>query len=56
MNEQEIRTKIKDIEEKLKIDINATNFDYYLKLLEIHSKLWDLLYFKINQEKTFLIK
>ena len=56
MNEQEIRDQIKDVEEKLKADIILLNYDYYDKLLDIHKKLWDLLYFKLNQEKTFLVK
>lgn len=56
MNEQEIRKQIKNVEEKLKVDVALLNYDYYDKLLDIHKKLWDLLYFKLNQEKTFLVK
>ena len=57
MNEKEIREKIKKVEEQLKaLEISVINFDYYNKLLDIHKKLWDLLYFKLNQEKTFLLK
>ncbi len=57
MNEKDIREKLKKIEEKLvSLDITLINYDYYDKLLEIHKKLWDLLYFKLNQEKTFLLK
>ncbi len=56
MNEKEIRDKIKEIEERLKIDINATNYEYYHTLLMIHTRLWDLLYFKTNQEENFLVK
>ncbi len=57
MNEKEIRNKIKKIEEQLAaIDITLINYDYYDKLLDIHRKLWDLLYFKLNEEKTFLLK
>ena len=53
---EEIRKKIKEVEEKLKMDLTMLNYDYYDKLLDIHKKLWDLLYFKINQEKNFLVK
>jgi len=56
MNEGEIREKIKEVEEKLKEKVTLLNYDYYDKLIDIHKKLWDLLYFKVNQEKTFLLK
>lgn len=46
----------KEIEEKLEVDVALLNYDYYDKLLDIHKKLWDLLYFKLNQEENFLVK
>lgn len=50
----------KKIEEVRKIitstEINPTTFDYYDKLLDIERKLWDMMYFKENQEKNWLVK
>ena len=56
MNEKEIKEKIKEVEEQLEQEVNILNCDSYDKLLDVHKKLWDLLYFKINQEGTFLLK
>ena len=56
MNEKEIKKKIEEVEGQLKQKITMLNFDYYEGLLDIHNKLWDLLYFKKHQEKTFLKK
>lgn len=56
MNEEEIKEKIREVEEKLKEKVTLLNYDYYDKLLDILRKLWDLLYFKTNQEETFLLK
>jgi hypothetical protein len=35
--------------------INITTANEYEKLLEIHSELWKLLYFKIHQEESYLL-
>lgn len=57
MNEKEIKNRIMEVEQQLKtLKISMINYDYYDKLLDIHKKLWDYLYFKLNQEKTFLLK
>lgn len=57
MNQQQIKEKIKEIEKEIEMtEVNPTNYDYYDNLLDIHKKLWDFLYFKKNQEETFLIK
>ncbi len=56
MNEKEIEEKINEVEKQLGEKLTILNYDYYDKLLEIHKKLWDLLYFKINQQETFLLK
>jgi len=56
MNEEEIKNKIEEIREKLKVEVTCVNYDYYDKLLDIERKLWDLLYFKTNQEKNWLVK
>lgn len=56
MDKEEILRKIKEIEISLKQTTTIINYDFHDKLLDMHKKLWDLLYFKINQEKTFLIK
>ena len=55
MNEEQLKQKIKEVERQLEIsEINMVTIDYYDKLLQILHALWDLLYFKTNQEKTFL--
>jgi hypothetical protein len=51
-----IKKRIKQVEEELLKEVNPTNYDYYDKLLDIHRKLSDLLYFKVNLEKGFLLK
>ncbi len=57
MKEKEIREKIEEVELQLKVvKISMVNYDYYDKLLDIHKKLWDLLYFKLNQEENFLVR
>jgi len=57
MNEKEIREKIKETEEQLKVNrINLITANDYAKLLEIHNNLWNLLYFKVNSEEHFLDK
>ena len=56
MNEEEIKAQIKEVEEKLKETVTVLNYDYFDRILDIHRKLWDLLYFKVNSEKTFLLK
>ncbi len=56
MKEEEIKKKIEEVEEKLKEDVTLLNYDYYDKLLDIHKKLWEMLYFKVNLEKTYLLK
>jgi len=53
---EKIQQKIKEVEALLiKTKINPTTADYYHKLLEIADKLKDFLYFKVNQEKNWLI-
>ncbi|KKL94986.1 hypothetical protein LCGC14_1859110 [marine sediment metagenome] len=55
MDIKDTRKKIREIEDQLKsTKINMVSAEYYEKLLHIHSELWLLLYFKINQEKTYL--
>ncbi len=57
MNEEQIKKKIKEVEKLLEeTKINPTNYDYYNKLIDIHTKLWTFLYFKKNQEATYLVK
>lgn len=57
MKEEQIKQRIIEVEEKLeKLELTLANYDYYDKLLDIHKKLWELLYFKKNQEGTYLIK
>ena len=56
MNEEEIKKQIKEVEEKLKETVTMLNYDYFDKLLDIHKKLWEMLYFKLNLEKTYLLK
>ena len=52
-----IKEKIKETERELqKSKINIATADCYARLIEIHKALYDLLYFKVNQEETFLIK
>lgn len=57
MKEDQIKKKIEEIEKQIELcQINMVNAEYFDKLLEIHKKLWDFLYFKLNLEKTYLIK
>lgn len=57
MEEKEIKQRINEVEEKLKVvELTLANYDFYDRLLDIHKKLWDLLYFKKNQEENFLLK
>ncbi len=52
-----IRQKIQECEEELKKSkISMATSDGYIHLFEIHTELWKLLYFKLNQEETFLLK
>lgn len=52
---KEIKKKIKEVEKQLiDTEINMASVEYYDKLLIIFHNLWDLLYFKLNQEKDFL--
>lgn len=55
--EEQLKKKIKEIEAIiLTTKINPTNYDFIDKCLDILRKLWDQLYFKIHQEKNYLIK
>lgn len=57
MEEENIKKRIIEVEKKLEtLELTLVNYDFYDKLLDIHKKLWDLLYFKKNQEQTFLLK
>lgn len=52
-----IEKQIKKIEKLIvETEITLLNYDFIDKLLDMHRKLWDLLYFKLNQEKDFLKK
>ncbi len=51
-----IRKKIKECENELeKNKITLATADSYTKLLELHTELWKLLYFKVHQEESFLL-
>lgn len=53
----EIKRQIKKIEKLIvETEITLLNYDFIDKLLDIHQKLWGLLYFKLNEEKDFLRK
>lgn len=55
MNLNKIKQKIKDVEEQLEnTKIDMVTSEYYRNLLKIHSDLYDFLYFKIHNEKTYL--
>jgi len=55
--EKLIKERIKEIEKVIfTTKVNPTNYDYIDKCLDILRKLWDQLYFKVNQEKTYLLK
>ena len=55
--EKELRKKIEEVEGIiLNTKINYSNHDYIDKCLDILRKLWEQLYFKVNQEKNYLLK
>ncbi len=56
MDEKIIREKLKEVEKLLEVKINLVNYDFYCKLLDIHHKLWNLLYFEKNEKENFLVK
>jgi hypothetical protein len=57
MNETQIRDKIKEVEKELvKVKISLAVAGDYFRLVELHRALWDLLYFKVNQEENCLLK
>jgi len=51
-----IKQKIQETEKQLEESkINLATANEYLRLLEIHSELWKLLYFKTHQEESYLL-
>lgn len=49
--------KIQETEQALKkTEIGIATSDSYLRLLEVHTELWKLLYFKLYQEEGYLLK
>ena len=51
----QIRKKIKEVEHQLEItEVNMVSVEYYKELLQTHQELWNLLYFKLHEEKTYL--
>ena len=54
MNEKEIKKRIEEVEAQINsVDLSMTTVEYLDKLLDIHTKLWNLEYFKKHQEKNF---
>lgn len=52
-----IRKKIKEAEDEIeKNKITLATADSYLRLIDIHKSLWEILYFKLNQEESYLLK
>ncbi len=52
---KELEKKLKQVEELLvHTNIDFNTYDFYDKLLSIHSKLLDLIYFDTNQREDFL--
>jgi len=57
MNEKQIKERIEQIESIIeKTEVTILNYDFVIRLMELHHLLWDFLYFKVNQEKDFLKK
>jgi len=57
IQEKDIRKKIEEVEEELKkIKITLVTAEAYRALIGIHKDLWELLYFKLNQEESYLLK
>ncbi len=56
MKIEEIKKKIEEVDELLKMEITLINYDYYDKLLNIQENLWKLLYFELNEKKNYLIR
>jgi len=57
IQEKDIRKKIEEVEEELKkIKITLVTTEAYRELIGIHKELWELLYFKLNQEENYLLK
>ena len=51
----QIKQKIKEVEHQLEItEVNMVSVEYYKELLIIYHELWELLYFKLHLEKTYL--
>lgn len=52
-----IKKKIQETEQELeKNKITLATANEYEKLLEIYHELWELLYFKLHQEESYLLK
>lgn len=52
-----IKQKIKECEAEMeKNKITLATADSYLHLIDIHKSLFELLYFKLNQEEGYLLK
>jgi len=57
MKQEEIKKKIEEVREKIiSTEVDLVNYDYLDKLLDIEVKLWNMLYFHVNQEKGYLLK